>query len=108
MESTLAFRLYGNFYWPPKAEAPPHDQTTLAAPPAAEGVVEIHYEPSQDPADTSRRPYLRWRPKATLGSAPPEPPSDHLFNSKAAATSMRALFRSRRSTISRRESPIGC
>lgn len=79
----LAFRLYGKFYWPPKAEASPLDHAGLAAAPTAEGAVEIHYA-GQDDGDTSRRAFLRWCPKAAIGSNPlPELPSDHLFNNAA-------------------------
>src|SRR5581483_9907167 len=78
---TLAFRLYGKFYWPPKAEAPVLDQTNTATPTTVEGAVEIHYA-AQNTGDTLRRAFLRWCPKAAIGS-PPELPSDHLFDHAA-------------------------
>ncbi len=77
----LAFRLYGKFYWPPKAEAPVLDSPNTASPTTVEGAVEIHYA-AQNSGDTSRRTFLRWCPKDEIGSAP-ELPSEHLFDHAA-------------------------
>ncbi|QQN65261.1 hypothetical protein JIR23_05530 [Bradyrhizobium diazoefficiens] len=74
----LAFRLYGKFNWPPTAA---HAPTT---PDTADGVVEIHYPPAQNATDAPRLAYLRWWPKAALGSSSdPADPSQHLFNFEA-------------------------
>lgn len=70
----LAFRLYGNFHWPP---------TPALTDKIAKGVVEIHYAVRLgDPETAPRRAFLRWYPTQNAAD-PPQPanlPTDHLFN----------------------------
>ncbi len=56
----LAFRLYGNFQWPPRVDPPgPHE-------PAQDpqlGLVEIYFDHDPaHPADPEYKAFLRWRP----------------------------------------------
>ena len=65
----LAFRLYGDFQWPPgpgkaPVEPPPPDKIK-------QGIVEIHFVAPAGVAD--HRPLLRWIPRELIEDTPDKP-----------------------------------
>lgn len=74
----LAFRLYGDFHWPPGPARAPATPTLPDT--TKQGIVEIHFVVPVGVAD--HRPLLRWIPRARIGDAPgtPSEPSNWLFD----------------------------
>ena len=70
----LAFKLYGDFHWPPTSgPAPAEPPVPPAPPPTEQGVIEIHFV--AQPGVPEHRPLLRWIPRARIDNKPlPEPP----------------------------------
>jgi hypothetical protein len=67
---TLAFRLYGNFHWPPSAgKAPPADPKLKTA--TASGIIEVHLIAPAGQAE--HRTQLRWIPRDQVDAIAEEP-----------------------------------
>ena len=65
----LAFRLYGDFVWPPKPEFDPKSKTRT-------GTVEIHY--AEKVGGKPLHAFLRWIPQG-LEAPPPDLPKDNIY-----------------------------